>query len=290
MDPGFVIYRGVAGVNVATPFGHGLTQPDVVTHAWKGGSVSLGSHDFLRQQDGFRPSSTTDGGEVIFPRLWVRIQCPSWSHREKRMTKSASGHARQSFSGPLGGASEESSSLLSMPVHEGPQGSSTLKTIQAVDDFEIGRKNSGRAVGGAGVPNISDNEKIDHKVICTVVTGHVHHGIRIGQRERSSIYDLEDCTNQNGVEVLIGGTPNEIEFELQLRAQAPNQCGICRCGLAVLPAKAPDLPASADHLLDLGFDASSEEPLQFHIASSHFDSNSSYSIEMNWVRRPRGGL
>jgi len=83
MDPGFVIYRGVAGVNVAAPFGHGLTQPDVVTHAWKGGSVSLNANDYLQQQDGFRPSNSTDGGIVTFPRLWVRIQCPSWSHREK---------------------------------------------------------------------------------------------------------------------------------------------------------------------------------------------------------------
>ena len=61
MDPAFVIYRGVAGVNVAMPFGHGLTQPDVVTHEWKGGSVSLGAHDFLQQQEGFRPSCTEDG-------------------------------------------------------------------------------------------------------------------------------------------------------------------------------------------------------------------------------------
>jgi len=295
MDPGFVIYRGVAGVNVATPFGHGLTQPDVVTHAWKGGSVSLGSHDSVQQQDGFRPSCTTEEGVVVFPRLWVRIQCPSWSHREKRMTKSASGHVRHTISGPLQtevAESVSSSPMSMMPVHEvpaaAPGAASTLKTMQSQsqDDWEIGRKPL-RSGGPAGVPNISDAEKIDHKVICAVISGHMHHGIRIGQRERSSIYDIEDMSIQSTDEVCIGGTPTEVEFELQLTAQAPNPGGICQCRLAVLPAGAPYMPTEKENLMNLAFDASSEEPLHFHISSNHFDSNSSYSVALNWVLRPR---
>eukprot|EP00971_Amphidinium_carterae_P145527 2883972-Amphidinium_carterae.1 len=73
-DPGFTVYRGVARVNAPTPFGGGLSQPDVLQHAWKGSSVKLGSHDYLQQQDGFRACSADvvtmdDGiGLIIFPR------------------------------------------------------------------------------------------------------------------------------------------------------------------------------------------------------------------------------
>lgn len=292
MDPGFVIYRGVAGVNVATPFGHGITQPDVVTHAWKGGSVSLGSHDFLQQQEGFRPSTTDDSG-VIFPRLWVRITCPSWSHREKRVLPSQTGRSRHSISGSAGIVTEEyvSTSLMSMPVHETSSSiPSTLKTMQSQDDWDIGPKLTVRPVRpDCSVPNISDNAQIDHKVLCVVISGHMRHGIRIGRRERSSIYEIEDLCNNNqcGDEVCcVGGTPTEIEFELQLSAQAPNNFGICHCGLAVLPSGSHN---DDDTLFEIPFDASSEEPLYFHITSNHFDSNSSYSVEMNWVLRPCGG-
>lgn len=286
MDPGFVICRGVAGVNVAAPFGHGLTRPDVVTHAWKGDSVSLAKDDFLQQQDGFRPYQAAEGDTMSFPRLWLRITCPSWSHREKRTpsNKAGQGHLRHSISGPLGAGTEESvsSTLMSMPVHEVPPvGGSSWKAMQSQDDWEIGRKPR----SGIPVPNISDQEKIDHKVICAVISGHMQHGIRIGQRQRSSIYDIDDINNQCGEEmVCIGGTPTEIEFELQLTAQAPNHCGICQCALAVLPAGAPDYPSKdQDTLMEIAFDASSEEALHFRISSSHFDSNSSYSVEMSWV-------
>jgi len=292
MDPAFVIYRGVAGVNVAMPFSHGLTQPDVVTHEWKGGSVSLGCHDFLQQQDGFRPTNTSDGGHVTFPRLWVRIQCPSWSHREKR----AKGAVRHSMSGgalqTTAEAAESVSSSLGLgPLPEGysPVGSSSLKIPQSQDDGDIpsGRQHSSRRL--SDVANISGHEMIDHKVICAVISGHMHHGIRVGHRERGSIYDIEDLNNQCGDAVFIGGTPTEIEFQLQLTAQAPNHCGICQCRLAVLPAGTAGSLAEQDHLLGIIFNASYEEPLRFHIASTHFDSNSSYSVEMNWVLRPHAG-
>jgi len=187
-----------------------------------------------------------------------------------------------------------------MPVHEMPVvASPTFKTIQSQDDWEIGRKHAVRpSSSSAGVPNISDNEKIDHKVICAVISGHMRHGIRIGQREKCSIYDIEDLpsahaqtgTTQIGDEVCcVGGTPTEVEFDLQLTAQAPNHCGICRCRLAVLPAGSlggNDKDADAA-LMELIFDASAEEPLHFHITSSHFDSNSSYSVALNWVLPPR---
>jgi len=176
-----------------------------------------------------------------------------------------------------------------MPVHEVPAvaSSSTLKTMQSQDDWEIGRKHAVRSTSNAGMPNITDPEKIHHKVICAVISGHMQHGIRIGQRERSSIYDIEDMNNQCGDEVPLGGTPTEVEFELQLTTQAPNHCGICQCNLAVLPAGAPSNPTKEDRLLDLTFDASCEESLHFHIASIYFDFNSVYSVEMNWVLRPR---
>lgn len=166
-------------------------------------------------------------------------------------------------------------------------GASTLK-MQSQDDWDIGRKLAARSTGAerSGVPNISDTERIEHKVICTVISGHTHHGIRIGQRERSSIYDIEDLNNQCD-EVFIGGTPTEIEFELQLIARAPNNSGICKCCLSVLPAGTSDAPTEQETLLDLEFDASSQEALHFHIASSHFDSHSSYSVEMHWVLRPK---
>ena len=61
-------------------------------------------------------------GTTVFPRLWVRITCSSWpgtpicvlvlvvamsllrSHREKRTSKSTSGHNRHTVAGPLGRA------------------------------------------------------------------------------------------------------------------------------------------------------------------------------------------
>merc|ERR1712007_115928 len=98
------------------------------------------------------------------------------------------------------------------------------------------------------VPNITDNEKIDHKVVCAVISGHMRHGIRIGQRERCSIYDVEELYGQCE-EVWLGGTPTELEFELQLSVQGPNNSGICRCALAVLPSGAPTPPS--DPLLEI---------------------------------------
>merc|ERR1712151_925702 len=184
LDPGFMIYRGVAGVNAPANFGE-LNQVNVVPHAWRGGSVSLGTHDFLQQQDGFRPSSVPDGGVVVFPRLWVRITCSSWSHREKRTSKSSTGLVRHAISGPIGGdvvsptASWDMvpSTLSTMPsVTEGGGVPATLKTMSQ-DDWEIGRKHT-RSGPSVVPPNLSDSEKIDHKVVCAVITGHMRQGIR----------------------------------------------------------------------------------------------------------------
>eukprot|EP00971_Amphidinium_carterae_P049579 977376-Amphidinium_carterae.1 len=54
----------------------------------EGRNVTLGCHDFLQQQDGFKVScseaQTREGdGLIIFPRLRVSIECHAWSHREK---------------------------------------------------------------------------------------------------------------------------------------------------------------------------------------------------------------
>jgi len=289
LDPGFMIYRGVAGVNVPATFGE-LNQVNVVPHAWGGGNVSLGSHDFLQQQDGFRPSSVPDSSIVVFPRLWVRITCSSWSHREKRTSKSTTGLSRHSISGPIGGEGSSwdtvPSGLLSSmpPVNESCQPEKAmpmLRTMQSQDDWEIGRK---LARPGSAVPNLSDNEKIDHKVVCAVISGHMRHGIRIGQHERSSIYAIEELYGQCE-EVSVGGSPTEVEFELQLTVQAPSHCGICRCALAVLPSNLRS-PGPPEPLLEVAFDASAEEHLHFQISSSYFDSNSSFSIALNWVLRP----
>lgn len=254
--------------------------------------MSLGSRDYLQQQDGFRPSSVPDWSVVAFPRLCVLIKCSSWSHREKRTSKSTTAHARHAMSGPMCSETSSDSECVSSrltvmtPVNEAgytgpPSGSITLKTIPSQDDYEMGR---GRGVRtGSSVPNITDNEKIDHKVVCAVISGHTRHGIRIGQRERSSIYDIEELNGQCE-EVYVGGSPSEVEFELQLTVQAPNQCGICRCAFAVLPAGSHD--QAQDPLMEVGFDASAEEHLHFYISSSYFDSNSSYSVSLNWVLRP----
>ncbi len=80
------------------------------------------------------------------------------------------------------------------PPQKGPP---TLKRMSQ-DDWEIGRKHSVRQ--GSAVPNLTDNEKIEHKVVCAVITGHTRHGIRIGQRERSSIYDIEELYGQSGAQ------------------------------------------------------------------------------------------
>merc|ERR1712190_128123 len=151
-----------------------------------------------------------------------------------------------------------SSTLMTMPaVNEaGPseKATATLKTMQSQDDCEIGRKHTRGP--GSSVPNLSDNEKIDHKVVCAVITGHIRHGIRIRQHERSSIYGIEELNGQCD-EVCLGGSPTEVEFELQLSVQAPTHCGICRCTLAVLPSGGY-LGAAADHppdpLLEVSFD------------------------------------
>merc|ERR1712176_337239 len=83
LDPGFIIYRGVAGVNVPANFGE-LKDSNLVQEPWQGPTVSLGSRDYLQQVDGFRPRQISDGVVTAFPRLWVPIKCSSWSHREKR--------------------------------------------------------------------------------------------------------------------------------------------------------------------------------------------------------------
>ncbi|CAE8607418.1 unnamed protein product [Polarella glacialis] len=290
LDPGFMIYRGVAGVNVPASFGE-LHQLNAVPHAWKGGSVSLGSHDFLQQQDGFRPKQVPEGGETVFPRLCVRINCSSWSHREKRTSKSAASLSRHNslaaglgadVSAPTGswetvsmgpGSLMGLASLNEEPGSGGAQKGAAPRLKTSQDDWEVGRK----AVRTG--PALTDNEKIDHKVVCAVISGHVRHGIRIGQRERSSIYDIEELTGQCE-DVALGGTSTEVEFELLLKVQAPDVCGICKCTLAVLP------PESLEPLLEVSFDASAEEHLHFYLSSSYFDTNSSYTVALNWLLRP----
>lgn len=293
LDPGFVIYRGVAGVN--TPSGVFGDHSNMVPHAWKGVSVSLGSHDFLQQQEGFKPNTVPEGGTSVFPRLWVRITCSSWSHREKRPSKSTSGHSRHS--GPLGAQIPDTSSWESVPTHlmgilpvnEEPCSKfpPTLKTMQSQDDWEIGRTKTLRPPNTGCFPDLINNEKIEHKVVCAVISGQMRHGIRIGQRERSSIYDIEELYGHSE-ELCLGGSPTEVEFELQLKVQAPSPCGICRCSLAVLQPESATSPLeqSNDALLEVSFDASAEEHLHFYISSSYFDSNSSYTVALNWVLRP----
>jgi len=304
LDPGFIVYRGVAGVNMPTPFGAGLSQPDVLQHAWKGRNVTLGCHDFLQQQDGFKVScseaQTREGdGLIIFPRLRVSIECHAWSHREKRSLKASAGHGRPPPAIGRGGDESSMSSTLapvteagtaSVPLPAAPSKNAMASCImQSQDDSEIGRPVRTTGLGPPlldvdsrrnPVPNFGDHEKIDHKVNCAVVSGHVRHGIRIGQRERSSIYEVEELNGQCD-EVFIGGSPTEVEFELQLIAQAPNVCGIFRCSLAVLPTGTADDQASKA-LMEMLFDASAEEQMSFHISSSHFDSNSSYIVSLNW--------
>jgi len=311
LDPGFTVYRGVAGVNMPTPFGGGLSQPDVLQHAWKGTSVTLGSYDFVQQQDGFKACQVDampdEDGLIIFPRLRVSIECHAWSHREKRSTKASAGHGRPISRASSSGVAEETSMASTLaPVTEAVPVSVSLPAVpgkvgQSQDDWEIGRpgvRSPGNlpswGVGSASldldsrrnsVPNFGDHEKIDHKVICAVVSGHMRHGIRIGQRERTSIYEVEELYSQCD-EICIGGSPTEVDFELQLTAQAPNLCGIVRCSLAVLPTGAPDYQSLRDPLMEILFDASAEEQLHFHVSSSHFDSNSSYIVSLNWVLRP----
>jgi hypothetical protein len=294
LDPGFMMYRGIAAVNAPVNFGStDLNQPNVVPAVWKGGSVTLGSHDFLQQQDGFRPDTVPEGGVTVFPRLWVSIKCTSWSHREKRAANSdrRSGMSRHNSLGPIqdvpGGSSWDSASLMPMPMVEEvvrpEKATPTLKMWQSQDDGEIGRK--GRP--GSAVPTFgADAERIDHKIVLAVISGHMRHGIRIGQHERSSIYNIEELHVQ-GEEVFLGGSPTEVEFELQLTVRAPSKCGICSCSLAVLPAGAQESPP--DPLLEVAFDASAEEHLHFYISSSYFDSNSTYGVALNWVLRSRPG-
>ncbi|CAE7243245.1 Klhl7, partial [Symbiodinium sp. CCMP2592] len=296
LDPGFVAYRGVAGVNTPSGAFGEFHHSNVVPHAWKGISVSLGSHDFLQQQEGFKPNQVPERGTTVFPRLWVRITCSSWSHREKRTSKSTSGHNRHTVAGPLGAEIPGPPNWESVPTHlmgispvneeQCSKFLPTLKTMQSQDDWDIGRTKTLRAPNN--MPELMNNEKIEHKVVCAVISGHMRHGIRIGQRERSSIYDVEELYGQCG-EVCLGGSPTEVEFELQLKVQAPSPCGICRCSLSVyqpegVNSEPPEQPAEA--LLEVSFDASAEEHLHFYISSSYFDSNSTYNVALNWVLRP----
>ncbi|CAE7222324.1 ppiA [Symbiodinium microadriaticum] len=296
LDPGFVAYRGVAGVNTPSGAFGEFHHSNVVPHAWKGISVSLASHDFLQQQEGFKPNQVPERGTTVFPRLWVRITCSSWSHREKRTSKSTSGHNRHTVAGPLGAEIPGPTNWESVPTHlmgispvneeQCSKFPPTLKTMQSQDDWDIGRTKTLRAPNN--MPELMNNEKIEHKVVCAVISGHMRHGIRIGQRERSSIYDVEELYGQCG-EVCLGGSPTEVEFELQLKVQAPSPCGICRCSLSVyqpegVNSEPPEQPAEA--LLEVSFDASAEEHLHFYISSSYFDSNSTYNVALNWVLRP----
>eukprot|EP00930_Biecheleria_cincta_P026288 TRINITY_DN18548_c1_g1_i1.p1 TRINITY_DN18548_c1_g1~~TRINITY_DN18548_c1_g1_i1.p1 ORF type:complete len:782 (-),score=120.18 TRINITY_DN18548_c1_g1_i1:182-2527(-) len=285
LHPGFMIYRGVPGVNTPSQSFGDLNQTNVVTHAWTGGSISLGAHDFVQQQEGFKPNEIPKACISTFPHMWVRIACNSWSHREKRAGKvSNSRHCMASIDGKLMGAdlqgptwdSVTPQSLSSVTEGFGPP---TLRTMQSQDDWDIGRTKPTRATNS--VPDLANAEKIKHKVICGVISGHMRHGIRIGQRERSSIYDIEELSSESGG-ICLGGSPTEVEFELLLRVQAPGPCGICCCSLVVLqPDSQPPEP-----LMEVSFDASAEEPLHFHLSSSHFDSNSTYSVDLNWVLRP----
>merc|ERR1719384_2026725 len=154
----------------------------------------------------------------------MKLTSSSWAHREKRTSKSAAGIRGNSFSGPIGADPMSSWDSMSStfvsamtPVTEGAEKAPpTLKTMQSQDDWEIGRK----ARPSSAVPNLGDSEKIDHKVICAVLSGGMRHGIRIGQIERSSIYNIEDLNSLDEDICSLGGTPTEVEFEVQLTVRA----------------------------------------------------------------------
>eukprot|EP00928_Gymnodinium_smaydae_P008123 TRINITY_DN12940_c0_g3_i1.p1 TRINITY_DN12940_c0_g3~~TRINITY_DN12940_c0_g3_i1.p1 ORF type:complete len:874 (-),score=183.43 TRINITY_DN12940_c0_g3_i1:57-2579(-) len=298
LDPGFMIYRGVAGVNTPTPLGEMCqplgSQPNVVQEAWRGSTVSLGCRDWLQQKEGFKLRHVAEGEVQTFPRLRVKIMNSCWSHREKRSSKPATNHPRHTIREAL--ASEMTSSsgeqalaplAATLPMSSvNESGVQPAFWLHSQDDWEIGRTRSSapsRPISQA-VPNLTDNEKIDHRVICAVMSGQMQQGIRISQRERAGIYDIEELYGQCD-EVSLGGQACEVEFELQLTVKAPDHCGICCCALAVLPAGAPAVETT-DTLLEMVFNVSVEEPLHFHISSAYFDSNSSYSVALNWVLRP----
>ena len=96
--------------------------------------------------------------------------------------------------------------------------------MKSQDDWEIGRSKTLRPQATGCFPELMNSEKIEHKVVCAVISGQMRHGIRIGQRERSSIYDIEELYGQSE-EVCLGGSPTEVEFELQLKVQAPSTAG-----------------------------------------------------------------
>eukprot|EP00913_Durusdinium_trenchii_P021036 g19769.t1 len=188
-------------------------------------------------------------------------------------------HAHRSFASPIDTIPQSLRSL-----HARRRAVAELSATE--DDWEIGRTKTLRPSNAGCFPDLINNEKIEHKVVCAVISGQMRHGIRLGQREpgaseteeqnneirhrprlnqwvmRSSIYDIEELYgHRDSEEVCLGGSPTEVEFELQLKVQAPSPCGICRCSLAVLQPESANGPLeqSNDALLEVSFDASAEE-------------------------------
>merc|ERR1712217_628707 len=119
-----------------------------------------------------------------------------------------------------------------------------------------------------------DNEQVDHHILCGVCSsGHERHGLRVSQRERNAIYQVEDLNGKQSLN--IGGTMSTVTFDLELETGDASPCGIRRCRFALL--------RNTHVLMEEAFDTSEKVPLRFYISSAYFDKNSSYTVSIKWL-------
>eukprot|EP00397_Hematodinium_sp_SG-2012_P016441 GEMP01016772.1.p1 GENE.GEMP01016772.1~~GEMP01016772.1.p1 ORF type:complete len:579 (+),score=113.46 GEMP01016772.1:133-1869(+) len=268
LGPSFVIYRDAPGINGPKA----TTIPSSTGMRLQSGTepISMYPRDLLFQENGF----AWNAPEI--PRLRVCLHCQVWAHKEKRLQQR--GHS-WSNTGPMPlMATDHISETVTWP----PQLDTSAMKTMSQDDFDVGTFGGSSAVGvrvrqHANIPSfqVPEQTRIEHLVICGIISGRMRHGVTVAQEDRTSLYKVAIGEQS----VILGGTSTSVEFELEFQISEPNSCGICQCTLQLHGMIADgDAP-----LLEEAFSASAQEALHFFICSTNFDANSSYQVELKWV-------
>mmetsp|Transcript_52402 Transcript_52402/g.125176 ORF Transcript_52402/g.125176 Transcript_52402/m.125176 type:complete len:545 (-) Transcript_52402:53-1687(-) len=287
-DPSFVVHRHEAAGNITTTpaVAVPLTTAEGLSPGRPGETKQqLGAKDLLQQEPGWMPPG--------IHRCRVSFECSCWSHRERRLLRSArSSEAaalkRSAFAEQrtLDHVSEKS------PGHErSPSPSSSFQVrmtpLDGRETFDIGQVSDvsdqeGRGLAGANKRFSGDkieNDLVNHHIICGIVSGSQRHGIRLFQKDRGGIYTVEDLNGKQAAH--IGGTTTSVTFDLELAIERASKNNISRCRFSVL--------RDAHSLQEEWFDVSAKVPLRFYISSAYFDSNSMYSVHLRWLTPPGSG-
>eukprot|EP00397_Hematodinium_sp_SG-2012_P034727 GEMP01037271.1.p1 GENE.GEMP01037271.1~~GEMP01037271.1.p1 ORF type:complete len:556 (+),score=53.10 GEMP01037271.1:20-1687(+) len=252
----------------------------------------MGPRDFLQQVPGWFGPITT--------RLRVWASCQSWSRRERRLDarnshgRSGTGKIERQPSPPKFSTvpSPKPAGLSSSNSPRGGVGGvgavGSVANLHSVRwdrnvDSDASSEGGDRLqtpfgrrgmLSGNGNGKDSDDQVL-HALIIGLNCGGTKVGIRVSQRDDNAIYSLEYHGMAKKRNIQIGGTTTDVTFDVQLQIGEPNAAGLSKC-------KVTALSLSGAVLMDHAFDISSFVMSNFYITSSQLDSQTSFTVKLNW--------